>query len=219
VVAPVPRTEDRASNVHFWTFESHSYFRVLQSQTDLPDWRRQSASSGRIISPQYSNNARKVSDLVELGLRIPATPDCSSETIVSFGKPIAFLKCNSSRLFTKLAALTRKRGERHIMKMIRAILRPESVECVADGLADAGFVSMTQVHVFGRGKQKGITVGSVHYEELPKTLLMMVVADDKVDKVLSLIRDKAHTGNFGDGMVFISPVDDAYTVRTGARGL
>jgi nitrogen regulatory protein PII 1 len=105
------------------------------------------------------------------------------------------------------------------MKMIRAILRPESVETVAEGLADAGFISMTQVHVFGRGKQKGITVGSVHYEELPKTLLLMVVADEKVAKVLSIIREKAYTGNFGDGKVFISPVDDAYTVRTGARGL
>jgi nitrogen regulatory protein PII 1 len=105
------------------------------------------------------------------------------------------------------------------MKMIRAILRPESVETVAESLADAGFISMTQVNVFGRGKQKGITVGSVHYEELPKTLLLMVVADEKVEKVLAIIHEKAYTGNFGDGKVFISPVEDAYTVRTGARGL
>ena len=105
------------------------------------------------------------------------------------------------------------------MKMIRAILRPESADGVAEGLAEAGFVSMTQVHVFGRGKQKGITVGSVHYEELPKTLIMMVIADDKVDKVIAVIKENAFTGNFGDGKVFVSPVDDANTVRTGARGL
>ena len=105
------------------------------------------------------------------------------------------------------------------MKMIRAILRPETAEGVAEGLADAGFVSMTQVHVIGRGKQKGITVGTIHYEELPKTLIMMVVANDKVDEVLQLVKEKAFTGNFGDGKIFVSPVEEAYTVRTGAKGL
>jgi len=105
------------------------------------------------------------------------------------------------------------------MKMIRAILRPETAEGIAEGLADAGFVSMTQVHVIGRGKQKGITVGTIHYEELPKTLIMMVVANDKVDEVLQLVKEKAFTGNFGDGKIFVSPVEEAYTVRTGAKGL
>jgi nitrogen regulatory protein PII 1 len=105
------------------------------------------------------------------------------------------------------------------MKMIRAILRPETAEKVAESLADAGFVSMTQVHVFGRGKQKGLTVGTIHYEELPKTMIMMVVEDKSAEPVIKLIEDGAHTGNFGDGKVFVSPVEEAYTVRTGAKGL
>jgi nitrogen regulatory protein PII 1 len=105
------------------------------------------------------------------------------------------------------------------MKMIRAILRPETAESVAESLADAGFVSMTQIHVFGRGKQKGITVGTIHYEELPKTMILMVVEDKNVDHVIALIKDGAYTGNFGDGKVFVSPVEEAYTVRTGTKGL
>jgi nitrogen regulatory protein PII 1 len=105
------------------------------------------------------------------------------------------------------------------MKMIRAILRPDTADTVSEGLAEAGFVSMTQVHVFGRGKQKGITLGAVHYDELPKTLVLMVVEDENVDPVLAIIKDKAYTGNFGDGKVFISAVDEAYTVRTGTKGL
>jgi nitrogen regulatory protein PII 1 len=105
------------------------------------------------------------------------------------------------------------------MKMIRAILRPESVDSVADGLAEAGLFSMTKMNVFGRGKQKGITVGAIHYDELPKVLLMLVVEDNKVDEALKLIKYKAYTGNFGDGKIFISPVDDAVTVRTGSSGL
>jgi len=105
------------------------------------------------------------------------------------------------------------------MKMIRAIVRPEAAEGIAESLAAAGFVSMTQVQVFGRGKQKGITVGTVHYDELPKTLILIVVEDTNTGKAVSIIKDKAHTGNFGDGKIFISPVDAAYTVRTGEAGL
>ena len=41
------------------------------------------------------------------------------------------------------------------MKMIRAIVRPEAADGVAEGLAEAGFFSLTKIHVFGRGKQKG----------------------------------------------------------------
>ena len=105
------------------------------------------------------------------------------------------------------------------MKMIRAIVRPEAADGISESLAEAGFISMTKSHVFGRGKQKGITVGQVHYDELPKTQIMMVVEDKSVDEVLKLIKYKAYTGNFGDGKIFVSPVDDAFTVRTGERGL
>ena len=86
-------------------------------------------------------------------------------------------------------------------------------------LAEAGFFSMTKIHVFGRGKQKGITVGTIHYDELPKTMIMMVVEDKDVEEVIKLIKYKAYTGNFGDGKIFITPVEDVYTVRTGSKGL
>lgn len=105
------------------------------------------------------------------------------------------------------------------MKMIRAIVRPDAADTVADGLAEAGFYSMTKIPAFGRGRQKGLTVGTIHYDELPKIIIMMVVEDKSVCEVLKLIKYKAYTGNFGDGKVFVSPVDDAYTVRTGVKGL
>jgi len=105
------------------------------------------------------------------------------------------------------------------MKMIRAIIRPEAFEGVADGLSEAAFVSLTKINVFGRGKQKGITVGETHYDELPKIMIMLVVEDDDVEEVIKLIKYKSYTGNYGDGKIFIVPVEDAYTVRTGAKGL
>ncbi|MHB8065164.1 MAG: P-II family nitrogen regulator [Ruminiclostridium sp.] len=105
------------------------------------------------------------------------------------------------------------------MKMIRAIVRPEAADAVTEGLEDAGFFSLTKINVFGRGKQKGITVGNTHYDELSKTMLMLVVEDQSVEEVTKLIKYKAYTGNYGDGKIFITSVDDAYTVRTGAKGL
>jgi nitrogen regulatory protein PII 1 len=105
------------------------------------------------------------------------------------------------------------------MKMIRAMLRPEAADDVAENLAEAGFNSLTKIHAFGRGKQKGITVGTIHYDELPKTILMVVVEDQDVEEILKVIKYKAYTGHFGDGKIFITPVDGAHTVRTGTQGL
>lgn len=105
------------------------------------------------------------------------------------------------------------------MKMIRSIVRPEKVEEIVSALEDAGFFSLTKLNVFGRGKQKGLTVGEVHYDELPKVMLLMTVEDDSVEEVVGIISDKAYTGHFGDGKIFISPVEEAITVRTGAKGL
>lgn len=101
------------------------------------------------------------------------------------------------------------------MKMIRAFIRPEKEQEVVQALEGAGFPSLTKMPVFGRGKQKGLQVGPVHYDELPKTLIMMVINDTDADKVIKLIMDKSRTGFVGDGKIFISPVETAYTVRTG----
>lgn len=101
------------------------------------------------------------------------------------------------------------------MKMLRAFIRPEKEQEVVLALEGAGFPSLTKMPVFGRGKQKGLQVGPVHYDELPKTLVMMVVNDNEVERVTAIISEKARTGFIGDGKIFISPVEASYTVRTG----
>ena len=105
------------------------------------------------------------------------------------------------------------------MKMIRAIIRPNKEEKVVEHLEKEGFYSMTKMNVFGRGKQKGIRVGTVCYDELPKVMMMLVVEDDDVSKAIKVIQNSARTGNIGDGKVFVTDVSEAYTVRTGASGL
>ncbi len=105
------------------------------------------------------------------------------------------------------------------MEMVRAILRPDAIGGVEKALEEAGFVSMTVMDVFGRGKQKGIHMGDVHYDELPKKLLFMVVNNRDTQRVIDTISKVARTGNFGDGKIFISPVDAVYTIRTGDANL
>jgi len=105
------------------------------------------------------------------------------------------------------------------MKMIRAIVRPDKTESVAEALANAGMPSLTKMHVFGRGRTKGIRIGDVVYDEFPKTLLLMVVEDEKLDEAITLILGNAKTGTMGDGKVFVTEVLEAYTVSNGTKGL
>ncbi len=105
------------------------------------------------------------------------------------------------------------------MKMIRAIIRPNKEEKVVENLEKEGFISLTKMNVFGRGKQKGIRVGTVCYDELPKVMLMLVVEDGDIARALNIIQNSARTGNIGDGKIFVTDVSEAYTVRTGALGL
>ncbi len=105
------------------------------------------------------------------------------------------------------------------MKMIRAIIRPNREDSVVRNLEKEGFYSMTKMNVFGRGKQKGIRVGTVCYDELPKVMLMLVVEDDDAQKAVNIIQNSARTGNIGDGKIFVTNVSEVYTVRTGNTGL
>ena len=73
------------------------------------------------------------------------------------------------------------------MKMVRAILRPDKVGEVLSELADAGFPAVTKLDVAGRGKQRGIKVGDVYYDEIPKEMLLLIVNDEDKDDVVKII--------------------------------
>ncbi len=108
------------------------------------------------------------------------------------------------------------------MLMIRAIIRPEKVTSVLSELLSADFPAATKMDVFGRGRQKGVRVGELTYDEIPKQMLMLVVRDEDKDDVIRVILSAARTGetgNFGDGRIFVSSVEEAYTVSTGKSGL
>lgn len=105
------------------------------------------------------------------------------------------------------------------MQMVRAIIRPEMAEKTVDKLDKAGYVALTKLDVIGRGKQKGIQLENIYYDEIPKTMLMLVAEDEEIQGIIEIINESAFTGNFGDGKIFVSSVEAAYTVRTRTEGL
>ncbi|MGM0501638.1 MAG: P-II family nitrogen regulator [Bacillota bacterium] len=119
------------------------------------------------------------------------------------------------------------------MKLIRAIVRPEKEGEVLEALNQEGFEAYSKLSIRGRGKQKGVKVGNTHYQELTKTMLLIVVEADRKDKAVEIIIDTARTetdtlkssglqvnmsqpGRPGDGKIFISDVDEAYTISDGS---
>ena len=105
------------------------------------------------------------------------------------------------------------------MKMIRAVIRPEKESDVLTALERSGFSAMTKWDVLGRGRQRGIKIGSARYEELAKLMLMLVVEDRDLERAIDIIKISARTGNFGDGKIFVTPVEKALTIRTGEEVL
>ena len=108
------------------------------------------------------------------------------------------------------------------MIMVRAIVRPEKSNIILAELSSAGFPAVTKIDVVGRGKQRGVKVGEVIYDEIPKELLLLVVQDGEKDDVISIVSKYAKTGEkgaFGDGKIFVTPVLEAYTISSGSKEL
>jgi len=106
------------------------------------------------------------------------------------------------------------------MIMVRSIVRPEKADAVMAALMDAGFPAVTKISVAGRGKQRGIKIGDVTYDEIPKEMLITIVKDKDKDYVIKAVMKAARTGDkgsFGDGKIFVSPVEEVYTISSGIK--
>ena len=106
------------------------------------------------------------------------------------------------------------------MIMIRSIVRPEKLDNVLAALMDAGFPAVTKMSVVGRGKQRGIKIGDITYDEISKELLLTVVNEEDKDILIKTVMGAARTGEkgaFGDGKIFVTPVDEVYTISSGIR--
>jgi nitrogen regulatory protein P-II 1 len=108
------------------------------------------------------------------------------------------------------------------MKKLEAIVRPHLLEEVKTALQEVGVVGMTVTEVKGFGRQKGHTEtyrGSEYKVEfLPKIKIEVVLGDELVEQAVEAVLKTAKTGKFGDGKVFVSPLDEVVRIRTAERG-
>jgi len=108
------------------------------------------------------------------------------------------------------------------MKFIIAVIQPFKLDDVREALAELGIQGMTTTEVRGFGRQKGhkeIYRGSEYsINYVPKIKLEIAVPDDLADRAAEVVRESAHTGNIGDGKIFVLDLESAVRVRTGESG-
>lgn len=109
------------------------------------------------------------------------------------------------------------------MKIITAMVQPFMLSKVTSALEDIeGFPGMTVTDVRGFGREKGSHAkGAPHriiedfVEYVKKARIEIVAREDMVDGIVDAIVKAAHTGNAGDGKVFVWPVERAVRIQTG----
>jgi nitrogen regulatory protein P-II 1 len=108
------------------------------------------------------------------------------------------------------------------MKKIEAIIRPHLLDAVRSALQEVEIKGMTISEVQGYGRQRGHTETyrgtEYQIEFIPKIKIEVIVPDDIEEFAVHAIIKAARTGKFGDGKIFIVPIDDVIRIRTGERG-
>jgi nitrogen regulatory protein P-II 1 len=107
-------------------------------------------------------------------------------------------------------------------KKIEAIIREDRFNDVKDALRRIGIVGMNVTEVRGHGRQGGIVLtgrtGTYQVDLLPRMQFNIILSDHNVEKTVATIQEAARTGNTGDGIIFIYPVEEVIRIRTGERG-
>jgi len=107
------------------------------------------------------------------------------------------------------------------MRKIEAVIRPHLLEAVKSALQEVGVIGMTISEVKGFGRQKGHTEtyrGSEYRVDfVPKIKIEVVLPIELVDLAIDAIMKTAKTGKFGDGKIFVIPVEEVVRIRTAER--
>ena len=108
------------------------------------------------------------------------------------------------------------------MKMIAAVIKHFKLDDVKDALSAADIQGMTVTEVKGFGRQKGHVEiyrgASFEVRFIPKLKIEIAVSDDKLEETVKIIQKAAHTGEIGDGKIFIYDLKDVVRIRTGEKG-
>ena len=108
------------------------------------------------------------------------------------------------------------------MKLIVGIVKPFKLDDVKDAVKDLGVQGLTVSEVQGFGRQRGHTEvyrgAEYTIDFVPKVRVEILVDDADVDRVVERLLDAAHTGQIGDGKVWVVPIEGAWRIRTRESG-
>jgi len=107
-------------------------------------------------------------------------------------------------------------------KRVDAIIREEALDEVKNALREIGIVGMSFTEIHGHGREGGISLSwrgtSYQMDMIPKIQLSVILSERNLERTIDTIVKTARTGQAGDGIIFVYPVEDIIRIRTGERG-
>jgi len=108
-----------------------------------------------------------------------------------------------------------------MLKKIEAIIRENKVNDVKDALREIGIMGLNMFEIRGHGRQGGIELtgrsGTYRVDMLPKIQINIILSERNLEETIQTIVKAAYTGEPGDGLIFVYPVEQVIRVRTGNR--
>jgi nitrogen regulatory protein P-II 1 len=106
------------------------------------------------------------------------------------------------------------------MKIITAMVQPfmlSKVTHALEELEDFPGMTVTDARGFGAARRRKLHEDQAsHFKDFNEKVRIEIVAHDRdVERIVETIVSAAHTGNHGDGKVFVWPVEQAVRIQTG----
>ncbi len=105
------------------------------------------------------------------------------------------------------------------MKEVKAYIRHEKAEIVIRKLESAGVNGMTVLDANALAEWADSKAFSFSIEYIQKyssvVKIELICSKDKVDEIVDVIAKYAHTGEKGDGWIFVSDINKAVRIKTG----
>lgn len=109
-----------------------------------------------------------------------------------------------------------------MLKKIEAIIREDKLNDVKDALQEIGIVGLNIFEIRGHGRQGGVKLagrsGTYMVDMLTKIHVNIILSERNLEETIEAILKAAYTGEQGDGLIFVSPIDEVIRIRTRERG-
>lgn len=100
------------------------------------------------------------------------------------------------------------------MKRIETIVQSEVSKKVVNAISKAGVGGVTLIQSLGQGAGERPEIGGHQIEFNSTDVIVTVVQDSMVQNVVNAIIETAHTGEKGDGKIFVTDVEESYDIST-----